>query len=44
VRATAAPEELSLDLVPAKQVARATVEARFTIDPPALDGLSGRTG
>ena len=37
VRATAVPEEVSLDLVPAKQVARATVEARFTIDAPALD-------
>jgi hypothetical protein len=32
----AAPEEFSMDLVPAKQVARATVEARFTISQPDL--------
>lgn len=32
----AAPEEVSIDLVPAKQVVRATVEARFTIDEPDL--------
>jgi uncharacterized protein YggE len=35
VRATA-PEEFSFDLVPAKQVVRATVEARFTIGEPDL--------
>jgi uncharacterized protein YggE len=35
VRATAA-EEFSTDLVPAKQVVRATVEARFTIVEPDL--------
>jgi uncharacterized protein len=35
VRATA-PEEFGFDLVPAKQVARATVEARFTIGEPDL--------
>jgi uncharacterized protein len=35
VRATA-PEEVSIDLVPAKQVVRATVEARFTIAEPDL--------
>ena len=35
VRATA-PEEFSMELIPAKQVVRATVEARFTIDPPDL--------
>ena len=35
VRATA-PEEFSMDLVPAKQVVRATVEARFTITEPDL--------
>jgi uncharacterized protein len=35
VRATA-PEEFSFDLVPAKQVVRATVEARFTIGVPDL--------
>jgi hypothetical protein len=32
----AAPEEFSFDLVPAKQVVRATVEARFTIAEPDL--------
>jgi uncharacterized protein len=32
----AAPEEFSMDLVPAKQVVRATVEARFTIAQPDL--------
>jgi uncharacterized protein YggE len=32
----AAPEEFSFDLVPAKQVVRATVEARFTIGEPDL--------
>jgi uncharacterized protein len=31
-----APEELSIDLVPEKQVVRATVEARFTIGEPDL--------
>jgi uncharacterized protein len=31
-----APEEFSIDLVPAKQVVRATVEARFTIGEPDL--------
>ena len=35
VRATA-PEEFTMDLVPAKQVVRATVEARFTIGEPDL--------
>jgi uncharacterized protein YggE len=35
VRAVA-PEEFSFDLVPAKQVVRATVEARFTIGEPDL--------
>ena len=32
----AAPEEFSIDLVPEKQVVRATVEARFTIGEPGL--------
>ncbi len=32
----AAPEEFSFDMVPAKQVVRATVEARFTIGAPDL--------
>jgi len=32
----AAPEEFSVDLVPARQVVRATVEARFTIAKPDL--------
>lgn len=32
----AAPEEFSFDLVPAKQVVRATVEARFMISEPDL--------
>jgi uncharacterized protein len=32
----AAPEEVSIDLVPAKQVVRATVEARLTIGEPDL--------
>jgi uncharacterized protein YggE len=32
----AAPEEFSFDMVPAKQVVRATVEARFTMSPPDL--------
>jgi uncharacterized protein YggE len=32
----AAPEEFSIDLAPAKQVVRATVEARFTIAEPDL--------
>ena len=32
----AAPEEFTMDLVPAKQVVRATVEARFTISEPDL--------
>ena len=32
----AAPEEFSFDLIPAKQVVRATVEARFTIAEPDL--------
>jgi uncharacterized protein YggE len=35
VRATT-PEEVSIDLVPARQVVRATVEARFTIGEPDL--------
>jgi len=35
VRATA-PEEFSMDLIPAKQVVRATVEARFTMGEPDL--------
>jgi uncharacterized protein len=35
VRATV-PEEVSIDLIPAKQVVRATVEARFTISEPDL--------
>jgi uncharacterized protein YggE len=35
VRASA-PEDFSIDLVPAKQVVRATVEARFTIGEPDL--------
>jgi uncharacterized protein len=35
VRASA-PEDFSIDLVPAKQVVRATVEARFTITEPDL--------
>ena len=35
VRASA-PEDFSIDLVPAKQVVRATVEARFTIAEPDL--------
>jgi uncharacterized protein len=35
VRATV-PEEFSIDLVPEKQVVRATVEARFTIGEPDL--------
>ena len=35
VRATA-PEEFSMELIPAKQVVRATVEARFTIAEPDL--------
>jgi hypothetical protein len=35
VRATA-PEEFSMDLIPAKQVVRATVEARFTMAEPDL--------
>lgn len=33
---TVAPEEFSVDLVPARQVVRATVEARFTISAPDL--------
>ena len=32
----AAPEEFGFDMVPAKQVVRATVEARFTIGEPDL--------
>jgi uncharacterized protein len=32
----AAPEEFGFDMVPAKQVVRATVEARFTISAPDL--------
>ena len=40
VRATA-PEEFSMDLIPAKQVVRATVEARFTIGR-ARPGGGGR--
>jgi uncharacterized protein len=39
VRATA-PEEFSFDLVPAKQVVRATVEARFTSGEPDLATVS----
>jgi uncharacterized protein YggE len=35
-RGTASPEEFSFDLVPAKQMVRATVEARFTISEPVL--------
>jgi uncharacterized protein len=35
----AAPEELSFDLVPAKQVVRAAVQARFTIREPDLATL-----
>ena len=35
----AAPEEFSMDLIPAKQVVRATVEARFTIDEPDLSAV-----
>jgi hypothetical protein len=35
VRASA-PQDFSIDLVPAKQVVRATVEARFTIGEPDL--------
>jgi len=37
---TAAPEDFSFDLVPAKQVVRATVEARFTIGDPDLAAVS----
>ena len=37
---TAAPEEFSFDLVPARQVVRATVEARFTIGEPDLAAVS----
>jgi len=45
----AAPEEFSFDLVPAKQVVRATVEARFTIGEPdlaavQLDEATSRSG
>jgi uncharacterized protein YggE len=36
----AAPEEFSIDLAPAKQVVRATVEARFTIEQPDLATVS----
>jgi hypothetical protein len=32
----ALPEEFSIDLVPEKQVVRATVEPRFTIGAPDL--------
>jgi uncharacterized protein len=39
VRATG-PEEFGVDLVPAKQVVRATVEARFTIVEPDLGQLA----
>jgi uncharacterized protein len=35
-RMRAVPEEVSIDLVPAKQVVRATVEARLTIGEPDL--------
>jgi uncharacterized protein len=34
-----APEEFTIDLVPAKQVVRATVEARFTVREPDLAAL-----
>jgi len=37
---TASPEEFSFDLVPARQVVRATVEARFTIGEPDLAAVS----
>jgi hypothetical protein len=33
---SAAPEEFGFDLIPAKQVVRASVEARFTIIEPDL--------
>jgi uncharacterized protein len=35
-RVRVAPERLSIDLIPARQVVRATVEARFTIAEPDL--------
>jgi uncharacterized protein len=41
VRVTA-PEEFNMDLVPAKQVVRATVEARFTIGEPDLAAVDLR--
>ena len=42
VRATA-PEEFSMDLIPAKQVVRATVEARFTMAEPDLAAVDTGT-
>jgi uncharacterized protein len=38
-RVRAAPERLSVDLIPNRQVVRATVEARFTIAEPVLATL-----
>ena len=38
------PEELTIDLEPAKQVIRATVEARFRITEPDLTQMDGEVG
>ena len=38
-RGGGAPEELTFDIVPAKQVVRASVEARFRISPPDLGAI-----
>ena len=38
------PEELTIDLEPAKQVVRATVEARFRITEPDLTQMDGEVG
>lgn len=39
-RQAAAPEEFTFDIAPVKQVVRASVEARFTIARPDLDGIA----
>lgn len=42
-RAPAPPEEFTFDITPAKQVVRASVEARFTIARPDLAAIASRS-
>ena len=42
-RQVAAPEELTFDITPVKQVVRASVEARFTMAPPDLSTIARTT-